>query len=40
MNEGAQPLNSGRFAVARGGVYLFALATIAAGVFDLILGRV
>jgi uncharacterized membrane protein len=39
MNEGAQPANSDRFAVARGGVYLFALATIAAGVLDLIWGE-
>jgi len=36
MNESA---NSHRVAVAKGGVYLFALATIAAGVLDLIWGE-
>jgi uncharacterized membrane protein len=36
MNE---PANSDRFAVSKGGVYLFALATIAAGVLDLIWGE-
>jgi uncharacterized membrane protein len=39
MNEAAQSAKSDRFAVARGGVYLFALATIAAGVLDLIWGE-
>jgi len=36
MNEAAQPANPTSLAVSRGGVYLFALATIAAGVLDLI----
>jgi uncharacterized membrane protein len=36
MHEVEQPANSDHFAVAKGGVYLFALATLAAGVFDLI----
>lgn len=36
MNE---PANSDRFTVTRGGVYLFALATIAAGVLDLLWGE-
>ena len=39
MNELAQPVKSERFEVARGGTYLFALATIAAGVLDLIWGE-
>ena len=39
MDEAAQPANSTALAVARGGVYLFALATIAAGVLDLIWGE-
>lgn len=39
MNEAAKPTNSDHLAVARGGVYLFALATIAAGVLDLIWGE-
>jgi uncharacterized membrane protein YphA (DoxX/SURF4 family) len=39
MNEAAQPANSTALAVSRGGVYLFALATIAAGVLDLIWGE-
>jgi uncharacterized membrane protein len=39
MNEVAKPSESDRFAVASGGVYLFALATIAAGVLDLIWGE-
>jgi uncharacterized membrane protein len=36
MNE---PANSDRFTVTKGGVYLFALATIAAGALDLIWGE-
>ena len=36
MNESANP---DRFTVSKGGVYLFALATIAAGVLDLIWGE-
>ncbi len=39
MNEVAQPAESDHFSVAGGGVYLFALATIAAGVLDLIWGE-
>ena len=39
MNERAQPAKSDRFAVVKAGVYLFALATIAAGVLDLIWGE-
>src|ERR1043166_7528854 len=39
MNEVAQPANSERLVVTKGAVYLFALATIAAGVFDLIWGE-
>jgi uncharacterized membrane protein len=39
MNELARPSNSDRFTVARGGVYLYGLATIAAGVLDLIWGE-
>lgn len=39
MNDLPQPANSDRFAPARGGVCLFALATIAAGVLDLIWGE-
>jgi uncharacterized membrane protein len=39
MNEVVQPENTEGFPLAKGGVYLFALATIAAGVFDLIWGE-
>ena len=39
MNEVAQPANSERLVVTKGAVYLFALATIAAGVLDLIWGE-
>ena len=39
MNEAAQPANSTALAVSRGGVYLLALATIAAGILDLIWGE-
>jgi len=39
MNEVEQRADSDRFAVASGGIYLFAMATIAAGVFDLIWGE-
>ena len=38
MNEFAQSANSDRFAVARVGVYLLGLATIFAGILDLIWG--
>ena len=39
MNYLTQPAKHDHFAVARGAVYLFALATIAAGVLDLIWGE-
>jgi len=39
MNDPAQPANSERFGLARGGVYVFALATMAAGILDLIWGE-
>jgi uncharacterized membrane protein len=38
MNEFAQSAKSDRFAVARPGVYLFGLATMVAGILDLIWG--
>jgi hypothetical protein len=38
MNEFAEPANSDRFALARVGVYLCGLATIAGGILDLVWG--